>query len=327
MNHFSRDFFFSLSRNKFMNFVARRWGLKLGAQHVVAGTNIKELVESIKRLNDKGITCTIDNLGEFVNDKAEAVAAKNQILDIIDAILEYNLDSHISIKPSQLGLDIDYEFCKQNIEEIVSKANKEKIFVNFDIEDYIRLQPTFDIVEDFSKKYDYVGTVLQAYLYRTEDDLKKYKQLRLRLVKGAYKENAEVSFQEKEKIDKNFIKIIEKRLLNGAFTSIATHDHHVINHVKNFISKHQISKEKFEFQMLYGFRKDMQVQLKNEGYQFCTYVPFGEDWYGYFMRRLAERPQNINLITRQILNKKTKVLIGVALGSFLLGRLTKTRKK
>lgn len=325
MDNAVRDFFIYLSQNKILNQGAKKWGLRLGAQNVVAGTNINEMIESVKKLNAAGISCTIDNLGEFVFEKEVAIKAKEQILAVIEAIHVNKLDAHISLKPSQLGLDIDHNFCLENLEEIVKKANEYNIFINFDMEDHARLQTSFDLLDELSSTYENIGTVIQAYFYRAKDDIEKYKNYRLRIVKGAYKEEAAVAYQNKNDIDKNYIELIEWHLLNGKFTSIATHDHHVINHVKDFVEKHNIPKDKFEFQMLYGFRVDMQHALVKEGYHFCTYVPFGEDWYGYFMRRLAERPQNLNLLAKQVFNKKTNTLIGVATAGFLLGRLTKRK--
>jgi proline dehydrogenase len=322
-----KDIFMGLSQNQFLNSAAKKYGLKMGAQSVVAGTNIDEVIKSIKELNAQGISCTVDNLGEFVFKEEEANAAKEQILTVIEAIYEHKVDAHISLKPTQLGLDIEYNFCLSNLREIVDKANKYGIFVNIDMEDTSHLQPTFDVLDDLSKEYDNVGSVIQAYLLRAEEYLEKYKNYRLRIVKGAYKETIECAYQDKKDIDANFIKLIEWHLLNGKFTSIATHDHNIINHVKEFVRKHNIPNEQFEFQMLYGFRKDLQLQLASEGYKFCTYVPFGTDWYGYFMRRLAERPQNLNLVAKQVFNKKTNTILGVAAGAFLLGRMTKSSKK
>lgn len=321
----ARDFFMELSQNKLLNSGAKKWGLKFGAQSVVAGTNIDEMIQSVKELNMVGISATIDNLGEFVYEKEEAIDAKEQILQVLEAIHVNDVDAHISLKATQLGLDIDYDFCLDNVREIVACAHSYNIFVNIDMEDYGHLQPSFDILDELSKEYDNIGTVIQAYFYQSEEIIKKYENYRLRIVKGAYKEPENLAYQEKSAIDRNYIKLIETHLLNGKFTSIATHDHHVINHVKEFVKKNNIDKDQFEFQMLYGFRKEMQLELAREGYNFCTYVPFGNDWYGYFMRRLAERPQNLNLVAKQVLNKKTKTLIGVGVGAFLLGRLTKKK--
>ncbi|TSI04482.1 proline dehydrogenase family protein [Lysinibacillus sp. BW-2-10] len=321
-----RDLFINLSENQLLNSAAQKYGLRLGAQSVVAGTNIPEVIKSIKELNAQGISCTVDNLGEFVFERSEATKAKERILEVIQAIHENDVDAHISLKPSQLGLDIDYDFCYGNLEEIVDLASTYKMHINLDMEDYDRLQPSFDLLDQLSQKYDNVGTVIQAYFFNAAENIEKYKNFRLRIVKGAYKEPAEVAYQNKHDIDLNFIDLIEYHLLNGKFTSIATHDHNVINHVKQFVKDHDIPNDKFEFQMLYGFRKEMQLELAKEGYNFCTYVPFGDDWYGYFMRRLAERPQNLNLVTKQVFTKKTNTLIGLTAAAFVLGRLTKKSK-
>ncbi|WP_153733350.1 proline dehydrogenase family protein [Sporosarcina obsidiansis] len=322
-----RDFFIGLSENQLLNHAAQNYGLRLGAQQVVAGTNIAEMMESVKELNQAGISCTIDNLGEFVYDKHEAIQAKEQILAVVDAIRERQVDAHLSIKPSQLGLDIDYEFCKEQIIEIVEQASRDQIFVNLDMENYPRLEPTFRLVDELVKAgYTNIGTVIQAYFHRALEDTRAHRDMRMRLVKGAYKESPAVAYQQKQEIDENFIQIIEWHLLHGTFTSIATHDDKIIDHVKRFVEEHDISRDQFEFQMLYGFRKDLQLVLAREGYRFCTYVPFGKDWYGYFMRRLAERPQNVNLMIKQMFNKKTNTMIGLAAGAFVLGRLSKRGK-
>lgn len=321
-----RDFFINLSENQLLNSAAQKYGLKMGAQSVVAGTNIPEVVESIKELNAHGISCTVDHLGEFVYEQSEAIEAKDQILAVIDAIHENELDAHISVKPSQVGLDIDFDFCCDNLMEITAKAAEYGIHVNLDMENYERLHPSLDILDKIAEQYDNIGTVIQAYFFSAQEHIEKYKNFRLRIAKGAYKEPADVAYQDKHDIDLNFIELIEYHLLHGKFTSIATHDHNIINYVKQFVKDHDIPHEKFEFQMLYGFRKDMQFELAKEGYNFCTYVPFGNDWYGYFMRRLAERPQNINLVTKQVFTKKTNTVIGVVAAAFLLGRLTKKNK-
>ncbi|ETT87922.1 proline dehydrogenase family protein [Viridibacillus sp. FSL R5-0477] len=320
-----RDFFMYLSENRTLNAAAQRYGLKMGAQSVVAGTNIKETIDSIKELNNHGIACTVDNLGEFVFEKSEAIAAKNQILELIQAIHDHGVDAHISLKPSQLGLDIDIDFCYENLKEIVALADQYGIFVNFDMENYDRLHPSFELMEQLNNEHQNIGTVIQAYFHESDENIEKYKNYRLRIVKGAYKEPANIAYQDKAEIDAKYIKLIEYHLLNGKFTSIATHDHRVINHVKQFVKTNNIPNDKFEFQMLYGFRKDMQLQLAKEGYNFCTYVPFGRDWYGYFMRRLAERPQNLTLVTKQVFNKKTNTAIGLAASAFIVGRLSKRK--
>ena len=319
-----RNVLMNLSENEMLNAAAQKYGLKLGAESVVAGTNLEEMIESVKKLNAQGIEATIDNLGEFVYDEAIATKAKDEILEVIDAIQTHGLNAHISVKPSQVGLDIDIDFCYDNLREIVEHAAQYGMFVNLDMENYARLQSTLDMLQELNKVFDNVGTVMQAYLFRAKEDIERLKDYRLRIVKGAYKESAEVAYQDKLEIDINFLELVEYHLLHGKFTSIATHDHNLIAHVKQFVADHDIPNDKFEFQMLYGFRTDMQKELAKD-YNFCTYVPFGKDWYGYFMRRLAERPQNINLVTKQVFNKKTNTILAVAAGAFILGRLTKRK--
>lgn len=332
MANITRDFFMALSKNKLMSKVAQKWGLHLGAQQFVAGVDIDSVVKSVKKLNDNGISCTIDNLGEFITDKEVSLLAKENIIRLIQVIHDEQLDCHISIKLTQLGLDIDDEFCYKNVQEIVDVANKYQIFINIDTEDYAHLPKTLDIVHKLREDYSNVGTVIQSYLYTAEEEMDKLKDTRLRIVKGAYKESEQITYQSKEQIDKNFLRLAKKRLKENVFTSIATHDHHLINDLKRFVEEENIDKDNFEFQMLYGFREDMQHSLVKEGYHFCTYIPFGDDWYGYFMRRLAERPQNLGLIIKDKLYtednrlKKTPIMITLVttiLGLFLLRRRKK----
>jgi proline dehydrogenase len=322
-----KDFFIALSQNQVLNSAAKKYGLRMGAQSVVAGTNLEEVIKSIKELNSYGISCTVDNLGEFVFKEEEAAEAKEKILLVVEAIHENKVDAHISLKPTQLGLDVDYDLAVRNVKEIVDLASKYDMFVNIDMENSAHLEPTLNLLDELAAEYDNVGTVLQSYFHNTQEYLEKYKNMRIRLVKGAYKESAEIAFQDKNDIDENYIKLAEWHLLNGKFTSLATHDHRIINHIKAFVKKNNIPNDKFEFQMLYGFRRELQLKLAKEGYNFCTYVPFGNDWYGYFMRRLAERPQNLNLVAKQVFNKKTNTVIGLAAGAFLLGRASKNKKR
>lgn len=299
----TRDFFIAMSKNQLLNSGAKKWGLKLGASKMVAGTDIDSMMKSVKELNSMKISATIDNLGEFVYSREEATAAKKDIINTIEAIQEHGVDAHMSIKLTQIGLDIDYDFSLENIREIAAAAEKYDIFINLDMEDYAHLQQTLDILTALRKDYPNVGTVIQAYLYRSEKDLDRLDDVRLRIVKGAYKEIPDVSLQSKQDIDENFLKLIKIRLLGKAFTSIATHDHNIINEVKKFVEENNIPHDRFEFQMLYGFRTEMQKELAAEGYAFTTYVPYGKDWYAYFMRRLAERPQNINLALHSMVSK------------------------
>lgn len=334
MTNLTRNIFIGLSSNKFLNENAKKWGFRLGADKFVAGTNIDSVTEAVKELNQHGIHCTLDNLGEFVSDKAESTQAKEAIFSILEKIHSEKLDCHLSVKLTQLGLDIDQDFCIDNMREILTLAKAYNIFVNLDMEDYAHYQQTLDVLNTLREDFDNVGTVVQSYLYRTEEDLEDLKDVRLRIVKGAYKESEEVAYQSKEDIDRNFILIARKRLLGNAFTSIATHDHHIIRELKQFVRENNISHDKFEFQMLYGFRTDMQYDLAKEGYNFCTYIPFGTDWFGYFMRRLAERPQNLNLVVKDVFYtkdnslKKEPIITGaVAASLFYIWRKKKKQRE
>lgn len=319
-----RDFFIALSENKVLIAGAQKFGLRLGAQSVVAGTNVDEVVKTIKRLNNQNISCTVDNLGEFVFEEAEALEAKKNILNVIEVIHAEKLDAHISLKPTQLGLNFDKEFCYNNLRDIVGTAHEYGIFINFDTETHETLYESFDLMERLHEEFDNVGTVIQSYFFNAQENIERFKDYRLRIVKGAYKEPADLAYTDKADIDANYLKLIEYHLLHGKFTSIATHDHNVIAHVEKFVKENNISHDKFEFQMLYGFRTEMQEDLATQ-YNFCTYLPFGKDWYGYFMRRLAERPQNMELVVKQVFNKKTNTMLGVAAAAFALGRITKRK--
>lgn len=321
----SRDFFIALSENATLNEAAKKYGLALGANKVVAGTDVETTIESIRALNAQNISATVDNLGEFVFSKEEATAAKNNILTMIQALFDAGVDAHMSIKLTQIGLDVDPEFCYENLREILLKAHEcGNMHINMDTEDYNHTVQTFEMLDRLKGEFKNVGTVIQAYLFRATEEIEKYKDVRLRLVKGAYKEDASVAYQSKEDIDANYIKIIEQRLLNAkAMTSIATHDHNIIDHVKKFIAQHNLNNDLIEFQMLYGFRSELQVEIANSGYNFCTYVPYGEDWYGYFMRRLAERPQNLQLVYKSIVTpqvERSAIVAGSALAGLVVLR-------
>lgn len=333
MANVTRDLFIGLSNSKLLNKSAKKWGFRLGAEKFVAGTNLESAVETIKELNNHGISTTLDNLGEFVAERSEATEAKNQVLYILDKLHEQGLNSHVSVKLTQLGLDIDKGFCLDNLREILIKALEYDVFVNLDMEKYVHYQKTLDVLQELHKDYKNIGTVMQTYLYRTLDDLEDLKDVRLRIVKGAYKESEEVAFQSKEEIDVNYLEVVKQRLLGNAFTSIATHDHKLIDEVKRFAIENNIDKDKFEFQMLYGFRVEMHYALAEEGYNFCTYIPFGDDWFGYFMRRLAERPQNVNLVLKDTFYtndntlKKGPIIAGIAAITSIAYLVTRNSRK
>ncbi|KGJ29755.1 proline dehydrogenase family protein [Staphylococcus haemolyticus] len=329
-----KNFFIALSNSTYLNETAKKVGPKMGANKVVAGNTIEQLIDTIERLNDKNIAVTVDNLGEFVGTVEEATQAKNEILEVMQAIKDYNVDAYMSVKLSSLGGEFDTELAYNNLREILLKANEfDNMHINIDTEKYDSLQQIVEVLDRLKGEFRNVGTVIQAYLYDAIDLIEKYPNLRLRLVKGAYKEDEQIAYQTKEEIDANYIKIIEKRLLNAKnYTSIATHDDQIINHVKQFVKSHNIDRDQFEFQMLYGFRSELAEDISRQGYHFTIYVPYGNDWFGYFMRRLAERPQNLALAYQEFVSTKTLKKIGLftSLGlgaAFIISGFTKLLKR
>lgn len=296
-----RNFFLFLSKNKTLNKSAKKWGLKLGAKQVIPGVTIESAIEEVEKLNVQGLACTVDHLGEFVFNREEAIESADYCVRTLEAIANSGVNCNLSLKLTQLGLDIDRNLCRDNMKRILATAEKHNIFVRIDMEDYSHLDATLDILSELRREYTNVGTVIQAYLYRAERDVNDLKGVSLRLVKGAYKESPAVAIQDKEKVDENYLAIIKQHLLSGSYTAIASHDHNIIDKVKKFAEENNIPKTQFEFQMLYNFRTDLQLSIAKEGYTVRIYVPFGNDWYGYFMRRLAERPQNVAFAARGLL--------------------------
>lgn len=318
-----KNFFIGLSNNPLLNKTAKEIGPMLGANKVVAGNTITALVDTIERLNNKGITVTVDCLGEFVLTEGEAIQAKDQIIEVMYAIYNHNLDGHMSIKLSQLGSEFDTDLAYRNLREILLKANEfDNMHINIDTEKYDSLFDITQVLDRLKGEFKNVGTVIQAYLYKADALIDKYPELRLRMVKGAYKESDTIAYQTKEEIDKNYIRLMEKRLLNSKnVTSIATHDDEIIRHMKQFIKDNNIERSQYEFQMLYGFRTDLAEKIAGEGNNFCIYVPYGDDWFSYFMRRLAERPQNLNLMFKEFMKPNILKKVGIvsgAIASFVL---------
>ncbi|MEK4373679.1 MULTISPECIES: proline dehydrogenase [unclassified Bacillus (in: firmicutes)] len=295
MESVTRNFFLFLSKSSLLNHIARNWGSAVASKKIIGGKDFESAIPVIKRLNDQGMAVTVDHLGEFVTKAEIANERTTECIQTIQRIAEAGLNSHVSLKMTSLGLDIDDDLVYHNMKRILDTAEKHRIMVTIDMEDEQRCQKTLDIFKEMKSQYEYVSTVLQAYLYRTEKDLDDLNELQpfLRLVKGAYKESAEVAYPNKIDVDLNYQKLIEKQLLSGNYTAIATHDDQMIEFTKNIVKKHNIQTGQFEFQMLYGMRSETQQALVKEGYQMRVYTPYGREWYGYYMRRLAERPANI----------------------------------
>ncbi len=294
-----------LSRNKMMTKLAKKYGLRFGAARFVAGNTIDVAKDVIKQLNNKGLDVTLDYLGEFIIDENEAEETANHCIKAIEIIGNERLKSQVSIKLTSMGLDISEEVVLSNMCRILAKAKKHGVFITIDMEDYSRCEKTLKIFKKLRSEYDNVGTVLQAYLYRTVEDVEDLGtyQANLRLVKGAYKESADVAFPDKKDVDMNFKKIIKMHLLNGHYTAIATHDDQIIEYTKQIVNKYSIPKTQFEFQMLYGIRPEKQLEIVNEEYKMRVYVPYGTDWYGYFMRRMAERPANVAFVIKGMIKR------------------------
>lgn len=305
MERLLRSFFLFLSKNKALTKAAKRYGLRFGAARFVAGETIELAAAVIKELNKKGLDVTIDYLGEFVDNEAEANEMADHSIKAIEAIGRENLQSQLSLKMTSMGLDISNEVVLRNMRRILEAAKTHNVFVTIDMEDYSRCGKTIEIFKSLKKEYDNVGTVIQAYLYRTIKDIDDLNQFHpnLRLVKGAYKESPRVAFPEKKDVDGNFKKIIKMHLVNGNYTAIATHDDAIIEFTKRFVKENNIPNGQFEFQMLYGIRPERQLELVKEGYKMRVYVPYGTDWYGYFMRRLAERPANVAFVLKGMVKK------------------------
>jgi proline dehydrogenase len=297
-----RNMFQSLGKSRTANRLAKRYGLRFGAARFVAGETIQQSIQAVRGLNQDGRVATLDHLGEFVFSEAEALESADMCMQTLDAIAESGVTSNLSLKMTSLGLDISRDLCVSNMRRILDRARMHSNFVRIDMEDYAHCQISLDIYRELRKDYDNVGIVIQAYLFRTMKDMDDLHELgaNLRLVKGAYKESPQVAFPEKSAVDDNYKKIIQKHLLNGHYTAIASHDEAIINFTKHFARTNGISGDQFEFQMLYGICEELQKQLVKEGYRVRIYVPYGVDWFGYFMRRLAERPANVWFVLKNM---------------------------
>jgi len=299
----SRTALLFLSRqHSLKGFFAKFPGFKQVTRRFIAGENIDDAIKTILELNQLGITATFDHLGESTISKAEAEADVREYLRVIDRIEATGVNSNISVKLTQLGLDIDEEYCLNNTRRIVEAAKSHGNFVRIDMEESSKTDATLHIFNKLYREYGNVGIVLQAYLYRTEKDLDEVLAIgaRVRLCKGAYQEPETVAFPEKSDVDANYIKLMKKLLRSGIYHGIATHDLKMIRATKEFAAAEGIGKDQFEFQMLYGVRRDLMLQLAQEGYRVRAYVPYGEFWYPYFMRRLAERPANVWFVLKNL---------------------------
>lgn len=291
------------------NSVARRIamhapGARSMARRFVAGESVEDGIRTTRALNDVGMTVTLDYLGESVSRRNEATAAADMYIRMMDRIMEERLDANVSVKLTQMGQDIDRDFVKENARRILDRAREHNMFVRFDMEDGEHLQSTLDLFRSFwDEGYHNVGIVLQSYMFRSEADARMANELgaRVRLCKGAYREPPEIAFQEKVDVDRNYVSLMRLLLDEGTYPAIATHDEAIIRKTTDHVAQKGLESSAFEFQMLYGVRRDLQARLRRQGHRVRIYVPFGGAWYPYLMRRMAERPANMLFIVNAVL--------------------------
>jgi len=280
--------------------------VKFFSKKYIAGETLDSAIKQVKEFNSKGIYATLDVLGESVNKAEEAVKAFNNAMEVFDAIVKHNLDANLSIKPTQLGLSFDPALAQEHITKLVERANQINNFVRIDMEDSPYTDSTIEIYKNIFENYSNVGIVLQAYLKRSYNDTVILNKLgtNYRLCKGIYVEPASIAYKDKQAIRDNYVKMLESMLKNGNYVGIATHDKYLIDEAYRLIKELNISKDKFEFQMLLGVTEDLRDKINNDGYKIRIYVPFGEDWYPYSIRRLKENPQMAGYIAKNIFSLK-----------------------
>ncbi|MCX6149927.1 MAG: proline dehydrogenase family protein [Ignavibacteriales bacterium] len=276
--------------------------VKIFALKYIAGTKLQDAVEVVKELNTRGIYATIDVLGEAINNKNEAIDAKKECFEVLDAIDKNNLMANLSIKPTQMGIVLDKDFGFKQITEIVEKAKEYKNFVRIDMEDSPVTDLTFELHRFLKQKFDNVGVVVQAYLKRTYTDVSKLNKegTNYRLCKGIYIEPESIAYKDKQEIRNNYMKVLKKMFEDGNYVGIATHDDYLIENAYQLIKEMNIPKEKYEFQMLYGVKESLRDKINSDGHKIRIYVPFGEHWYKYSIRRLQENPNMAWYITKSL---------------------------
>jgi proline dehydrogenase len=306
----AKALFYALSRSATLKRLASTYGLRTTdsfARRFIAGETIEEAIETARRIQSRGLLITLDYLGESVRTLEEADAATREYLRLLDVIVASGIERNISLKLTQLGVGVDRATCVDNLRRILEPAGRHGFFVRIDMEDSPWTQLTLDIFETlWQQQYRNVGIALQAALHRTEQDVRRMNELgvRVRLVKGAYKEPAVVAYQRKTEIEAAFLRLMRLLLDSGTYPAIATHDPPLISETQAYARERRIATERFEFQMLFGIRRDLQASLVAGGCRMRVYVPFGREWFPYFMRRLGERPENLRVVVRGVLEEK-----------------------
>ena len=306
----SRSIFYALAKSAWLKRMASRYGMAHAgsfARRFIPGETFEEALEPARALQAAGFLLTLDQLGESVRSYDETTKAAREYVELIDAIVASGVDRNISLKLTKLGADIDHATCIDNMRRIMTAAQKHDCYVRIDMENSQYAQLTFEVFETlWGLGYQNIGVVLQAYLHRTTGDVQRMNELgaRVRLVKGAYKEPEAIAYQSKSEVDAAFLRHIKVLLDGGTYPAIATHDPAMIDATRAYAASRQIPPDRFEFQMLYGVRRDLQKQLVAQGYRVRVYVPFGREWFPYFMRRLGERPANVGFVIRALLSEK-----------------------
>ncbi len=308
LDNASKALFHLLAKSHTLKNLTSRYGMRSQtsfARRFIAGETVEEAIEAARAVEAKGLLQTLDFLGEGVKTLEEAEAASRDYLKVIEAVILAGIGRNLSLKLSQLGLDVDRAMATDNLRRILDRA--EGFFVRIDMESSAYTSPTLKVFETlWQQDYRQIGVVLQSDLRRTERDVERMIELgaRVRLVKGAYREPAAAAFQKKSEVDASYIRLLERLLTAGHYPAIATHDPAIIDHARRFAATRQIAPDAFEFQMLYGVRRDLQASLVAAGYGVRVYIPFGGQWFPYFMRRLGERPANIGFVLRGIARER-----------------------
>jgi proline dehydrogenase len=306
----SKAFFHTLAGRPSLKRLASRYGMKgerSFGRRFIAGETVDEAIAAARALQAAGLHVTLDYLGESVATIAEADVATRAYVALIEQIAKAGVERNLSLKLTQLGLTIDRATCVDNLRRILDAAAGHEFFVRIDMEDSSFTSVTLDIFETmWQQGYRNAGVVLQSYLHRSEEDARRMNALgaRVRLVKGAYKEPRSVAYQSKTEVDASFLRIMRLLLSEGAYPAIATHDPAMIDATRAFARERGLASDRFELQMLYGIRRDLQVSLTRAGVRVRVYVPFGREWFPYFMRRLGERPANIAFVIRSLLRER-----------------------
>jgi proline dehydrogenase len=285
---------------------AAKHGLRLGASRFVAGEDLDACIAVLRSLNERGLYANTTLLGEDVLDEAEASEVVDEYFEILARLHAEELRANVALKLTHLGLDIGEELAYGNVKRVVERAAELRNFIRIDMEYSALVDPTLHIYRGLREAgFDNVGTVLQSYLYRTQEDLESLLPLapNLRLVKGAYLEPESVAYPKKEDVDAAYLRLVERSLTGGGYTAIATHDERMIEHALAFAERKGVGRDRFELQMLYGVRPQLQLDLAARGYKVLVATPFGPEWFPFFMRRLAERPANLTFVARNLVKR------------------------